>query len=96
MIVLDIDPNVVKPGWTPLIITILLAAAIALLMISMRRQMRKVTVPYRDELRGEGESQGEDDAPTADSDPAREADGDTTDSAEPADHDDRHPIGNSG
>ncbi|SDS25035.1 hypothetical protein [Microlunatus soli] len=52
MIFLEVDPNVVKPGWTPLIITILLAAAIALLMLSMRRQMRKVRVPHRDEVGG--------------------------------------------
>jgi hypothetical protein len=50
MIVLDVDPSVVKPGWTPLVITILLAAAIALLMISMRRHMRKVSLPYRNEV----------------------------------------------
>ena len=50
MIFLEVDPNIVKPGWTPLIITILLAAAIALLMMSMRRQMRKVRVPYREQI----------------------------------------------
>lgn len=50
MFFLEVDPSVVKPGWTPLIITILLAAAIALLMISMRRQIRKIRVPHREEL----------------------------------------------
>ncbi|QDP97912.1 hypothetical protein FOE78_20160 [Microlunatus elymi] len=90
MIVLDIDPNVVKPGWTPLIITILLAAAIALLMISMRRQMRKVTVPYRDELRAQEQSEAEDTEPSV----AEQSD--EAEVEEPVDHDDRHPIGNSG
>lgn len=50
MIFLDVDPSVVKPGWTPLIITILLAAAIALLMISMRRQIRKISAPRLEDL----------------------------------------------
>ena len=39
MIVLDLDPNVVQPGWTPLIITVLLGVAIVLLFFSMRRQV---------------------------------------------------------
>lgn len=63
MIFLEVDPNVVKPGWTPLIITILLAAAIVLLMLSMRRQMRKVRVPHRDAVSGAGAA-----APTEESD----------------------------
>jgi hypothetical protein len=44
MILFDLDPNVVKPGWTPLIITILIAAALVLLYLSMRRQFRKIDV----------------------------------------------------
>lgn len=55
MFFLEVDPSTVKPGWTPLIITILLAAAIALLMISMRRQMRKISVPHREEIEDSGE-----------------------------------------
>ena len=98
MIVLDVDPSVVKPGWTPLIITILLAAAIALLMISMRRQMRKVKLPYRDELRNQDDAAAEGSAAsTESSDQDAEADRDESDSEEESsDHDDRHPIGNSG
>lgn len=38
----DVDPNVVKPGWTPLIITIVLALAMVGLFISMRRQFRRI------------------------------------------------------
>ena len=45
MILLDLDPNVVKPGWTALIITILLAFALVLLYLSMRRQFRKINIP---------------------------------------------------
>ncbi|QGN33498.1 hypothetical protein [Microlunatus sp. Gsoil 973] len=50
MFFLEVDPSVVKPGWTPLIITILLAAAIVLLMLSMRRQIRKIRAPHRNEI----------------------------------------------
>ena len=42
---LDIDPNIVKPGWIPLIITIALAAVMVLLFLSMRRQFRKINIP---------------------------------------------------
>jgi hypothetical protein len=45
MIVLDLDPNVVQPGWTPLIITVLLGVAVVLLFLSMRRQVRKINIP---------------------------------------------------
>lgn len=45
MIWLEIDPNVVKPGWTPLMITVGLAVAVVLLYFSMRRQFRRINVP---------------------------------------------------
>ena len=45
MIFLELDPDVVKPGWTPLIITVLLAIAVVLLYFSMRRQFRKISIP---------------------------------------------------
>jgi hypothetical protein len=44
MIWLEVDPNVVKPGWTALIVTILLAIALVLLFLSMRRQFRKIKI----------------------------------------------------
>ncbi len=44
LIALDIDPNVVKPGWTPLLITIGIALVMVLLFRSMRRQFRKINV----------------------------------------------------
>ena len=56
MIVLDIDPNVVKPGWTPLIIILLLAAVMVLLYRSMRRQFSKIEVPPSGATTGSGPS----------------------------------------
>ena len=50
MILLEVDPNVVKPGWTPLIITLLLGVAMVLLFLSMRRQFRKISIPREGEL----------------------------------------------
>jgi hypothetical protein len=44
MMLLDVDPNLVKPGWTPLIILVLLGIATALLFLSMRKQFRKINV----------------------------------------------------
>ena len=42
MIWLELDPNIVKPGWTPLLILIALAVVMVLLFRSMRRQFRRV------------------------------------------------------
>ena len=41
---LDLDPNIVKPGWTPLLITIVLAAVMVLLYFSLRKQFRRIDV----------------------------------------------------
>ena len=41
---LDLDPNIVKPGWIPLLITIGLAAVMVLLFFSLRRQFRRIDV----------------------------------------------------
>ncbi|SDR94249.1 hypothetical protein SAMN04488543_0794 [Friedmanniella luteola] len=46
MILLDLDPNVVKPGWTPLLITIGIALVMVLLFRSMRRQFRRVDANF--------------------------------------------------
>jgi hypothetical protein len=46
MILLDLDPNIVKPGWTPFLITMGLAAVIYLLFRSMRRQFRRVDAHF--------------------------------------------------
>ena len=48
MILLEVDPNVVKPGWTALVVTLLLAAALVLLYLSMRRQFRKISIPRQE------------------------------------------------
>jgi hypothetical protein len=45
MIFLELDPNVVKPGWTALIVTLLLAVAMVFLFLSMRKQFRKINIP---------------------------------------------------
>jgi hypothetical protein len=45
VILLDVDPNVVKPGWTALLVTLLLAVAMVLLFFSMRKQFRKISIP---------------------------------------------------
>ena len=59
MIFLELDPNVVKPGWTALIVTVLLAVALVLLYLSMRRQFRKINIPQ----------EGTDDKPPAPTEP---------------------------
>jgi hypothetical protein len=51
MTLLDIDPNLVKPGWTPLLILIGLALVMVLLFTSMRRQFRKIDLPTDAEAR---------------------------------------------
>lgn len=45
MILLEVDPNLVQPGWTALIVMILLALAMVVLFFSMRKQVRRITVP---------------------------------------------------
>jgi hypothetical protein len=42
MILLEVDPNVVKPGWTALLVTLLLLGAMVFLYLSMRKQFRKI------------------------------------------------------
>ena len=49
MILLEVDPDVVQPGWTPLIVTLLLGVAVVLLFLSMRRQFRKISIPRGDD-----------------------------------------------
>jgi hypothetical protein len=45
MILLQVDPNVVKPGWTALFVVLLLAIALVFLYLSMRKQFRKIRTP---------------------------------------------------
>jgi hypothetical protein len=49
MILLDVDPNVVQPGWTPLFIVLLLGIAMVFLYFSMRKQFRKIHLPEDEE-----------------------------------------------
>ena len=42
MILLDVDPNLVKPGWTAFLVVILLGIAMVLLYLSMRKQFRQI------------------------------------------------------
>ena len=44
MILLDVDPNLVKPGWTALVVVLLLGVAMVFLYLSMRKQFRKIRV----------------------------------------------------
>ena len=45
MILLDVDPSIVRPGWAPLIVVLLLATAMVFLYFSMRKQFRKIRTP---------------------------------------------------
>jgi hypothetical protein len=49
MILLDVDPNVVEPGWAPLLITILLGIVMVFLYFSMRKQFRKIRMPEEED-----------------------------------------------
>ncbi len=57
----NIDPNIVKPGWTPLLITVLLLVALVFLFLSMQRQMRKIRTP--DDIEAERAAEAEDSSP---------------------------------
>ena len=59
MILLDVDPNVVEPGWAPLLITILLGIVMVFLYFSMRKQFRKIRMPEEEE---DGSDNAEDSA----------------------------------
>jgi hypothetical protein len=63
MILLDVDPNVVKPGWTPLLIVILLGIAMVFLYLSMRKQFRKIRV-LEDEASDDEASDNAEDSPS--------------------------------
>ena len=74
-VLLEIDPNVVKPGWTPLLILVGMALVMALLFRSMKRQFRRVHANFPDpRATAEGAETVGADGPRAD--PA--ADGPTT------------------
>jgi hypothetical protein len=45
MILLEVDPNWVKPGWMLLVTILLLVGAMVFLYRSMRKQFRKIRTP---------------------------------------------------
>ncbi len=49
LVVLDVDPSVVRPGWIAFVVVALLAIAMVFLFLSMRRQFRKINVGGSDE-----------------------------------------------
>jgi hypothetical protein len=70
LVLLDIDPNIVRPGWTPLVILVALLGAVALLYVSLRKQLGKINLPddptYADDQPEPGASGGtEGDGPAA-------------------------------
>jgi hypothetical protein len=70
MILLELDPDLVKPGWTPLIVTLLLGVAVVLLFFSMRRQFRKISIPLSEEVDDEESSPTTPDSPPREDPPA--------------------------
>jgi hypothetical protein len=60
MILLDVDPNVVKPGWTAFVVVLLLGIAMVFLYLSMRKQFRKIRVPEDEALDDEASDNAED------------------------------------
>ena len=44
MILLEVDPSLVRPGWPALIVVTLLAMAMVLLFFSMRKQFRNIRI----------------------------------------------------
>jgi hypothetical protein len=45
MMLFEVDPNLVRPGWTPLLVLLLLGIALFFLGRSMLKQFRKIDVP---------------------------------------------------
>lgn len=59
LVLLEVDPNLVRPGWTPLVVVVLLGIALFFLGRSMLRQFRKIDVPADSApTAGDGVSQG--------------------------------------
>ena len=59
MIFLDVDPNIVRPGWAPLFVVLLLAAAMVFLYFSMRKQFRKIRTPEDEAANQAADSESE-------------------------------------
>lgn len=48
MMVLEVDPNLVQPGWTALVVVVLLGVALFFLGRSMIRQFGRIDIPADD------------------------------------------------
>lgn len=64
MILLDVDPSVVKPGWTAFLVVILLGIAMVFLYLSMRKQFRKIRTPDDESSEGAEDSTAQQPPPT--------------------------------
>ena len=63
MILLEVDPNWVKPGWMLLLVILLLAGAMVFLYLSMRKQFRKIRA-LEDEASDDEASDSAEDSPS--------------------------------
>ena len=52
VVLLDVDPSLVRPGWIALVVIVLIGVALALLFFSLRRNVRRISpdLPYQDQL----------------------------------------------
>jgi hypothetical protein len=50
LVLLEIDPSIVRPGWIALAVTVFIGTALVLLYLSLRRQVRKISpdLPHAD------------------------------------------------
>ena len=64
MILLEVDPNWVKPGWMLLVTILLLAGAMVFLYLSMRKQFRKIRAPEDSESADNTEESASERPPT--------------------------------
>lgn len=50
MMLLEVDPNLVRPGWTPLVVIVLLGVVLFFLGRSMIKQFGRIDVPSESEV----------------------------------------------
>jgi hypothetical protein len=62
MTLLEVDPDLVRPGWTPLVVVVLLGIALFFLGRSMMKQFRRIDVPadHETDQPARNESEGPD------------------------------------
>ena len=59
MVLLGVDPNLVRPGWTPLVVLILMGIVLFFLGRSMIKQFGKIDVPADHEPQGPADPAGD-------------------------------------